>query len=91
VTAVLYASTASAVDRYSEEKGGGLGEPGAEPEGSETGYPGGGEFARGMLLLASFLTSSCSSSGMCSTGVPSAPSCVCDNVIAEDSETIRDY
>lgn len=38
VTALLYASTTSAVEVYRDEKGGGRGEAGAEPEGSEIGY-----------------------------------------------------
>jgi hypothetical protein len=49
VTACLYAWTTSAVERYSEEKGGGRGELGGEDdEASEAGYRGGGDCARSM-------------------------------------------
>lgn len=46
VTAVLYASTTSAVEWYNEENGGGRGDGGEDPDASEIGYWGGGDCAR---------------------------------------------
>lgn len=86
MTAVLYASTTSAVEVYSDEKGGGR-----KVEGSGLGYLGGGDCARDIISSSSFDTCSFSSiSSRTDDGPSLASSSVPDNVMAECSESLFD-
>lgn len=73
---------------YSDENGGGRGEDGAESDGSEIGYRGGGERAR-----STFDAMDCSSIDVTrltgSVCQPSLASCEPDNVIAETESQLE--